>query len=231
MRKYIYLLLCLLLVSGKLLSQSYGLQFSSHEVIPEKRTSLNLTPNEPLSLKDSLEIAYDFKFILNQKGYFGYVIRIITTNNQNIDIVYNRNSRKLNFVVGDFLLTNFLIDSSKLFGEWNHCVIQFDTKQQEVLFYVNKKIICKSKLNFDNTTYCKVFFGACNLERFKIIDVPPMQVKDVSIKEGKSKKYFYPLSEKDGNLAKDVIEKNVGLVNNPIWIKPRHQKWHRLVQL
>lgn len=228
MKKFIYLILWLLLTSGELFGQSYGLQFSSHEVIPEKRTSLNLTLNEALCLGESLEIGYNFKFIQSQKGYFGYLIRIITTNNQNIDVVYNRNSRKLNFVVGESLSNNFLIDSSKLFGDWNHCAIQFDTRLQEVLFYVNKQFVGKSKLNIDNTTCCKVFFGVCNLEQFKIIDVPPMQVKDVSIYEGKTKKHFYPLSETDGNQAIDIIEKNVALVDNPIWIKPRHQKWNQL---
>jgi two-component SAPR family response regulator len=228
MRKFLFLIIGLILCSAELFSQSYGLQFSSHEVIPEKRTSLNLTPSEPICLKGSLEIAFDFKFFPNQNGYFGYIIRLITTNNQNIDIVYNRISKKLNFVVGDILSDNLIIDTAKLFGEWNHCVIQFDTKLQEVLFYINKQFICKSKLNINSTTYCKVYFGASNLEHFKIIDVPPMQVKDVSIKVDNIKKHFYPLSEIDGNSAVDLIENKVALVNNPIWIKPRHQKWHQV---
>lgn len=231
MRKLFFSILYLFLFSGELFSQSYGLQFSSHEVVPEKRTSINLTPNEPLCFNESIEISYDFKFIPNPKGYFGYLIRIITTNNQNIDIVYHRNSRKLNFVVGDLLLNNFLIDSSKLFGEWNHCSIQFDPKLKEVLFYINKQFIGKSKLNINSTTCCKVFFGASDLEQFKIIDVPPMQLKDVSIKKGGTKKYFFPLSEIEGNQATDVIENKKALVNNPIWINPRHQKWNQINSL
>jgi two-component SAPR family response regulator len=228
MRKFLYLIIGLLLCSAELFSQSYGLQFSSHEVIPEKRTSLNLTPTEPLCLTAGLEIAYDFKFIPNQKGYFGYLMRIITTNNQNIDVVYNRNSKKLNFVVGDLLSNNLIIDSAKLFGEWNHCAIQFDTKLQEVRFYINNKFLSSSKLNINSTTCCKVYFGASDLEHFKIIDVPPMQIKDVSIKGGNDKKHFYPLSETTGNRAVDMMENKVALVNNPIWVKSRHQKWNQI---
>jgi two-component SAPR family response regulator len=228
MRKLLFSILCLILLSGELYTQSYGLQFSSHDVIPERRTSLNITAKESLCLNESLEIAYDFKFIPNPKGYFGYLIRIITTNNQNIDIVYHRNSRKLNFVVGDLLLNNFFIDSSKLFGEWNNCIVRFDTKLQEASFFINNQFICKSKLNINSSTYCKVYFGGSDLEGFKIIDVPPMQLKDVTIKNGKSKKHFFPLNEIEGNQTIDIVDKKVASVNNPIWIKPRHQKWNQV---
>ena len=63
MKIFLYLLTGLLLISGELYSQSYGLQFSSHEAIPEKRTSLNLTPEEPLCLNEDTQISFDLKFV------------------------------------------------------------------------------------------------------------------------------------------------------------------------
>ena len=100
MRKFLNVILWLLLFSGKLFSQSYGLQFSSHEEVPERRTSLNLTTNEPLCLNEDTKISFNFKLVPNLKIYFGYVVRIITTNGQNIDIVCKEKFKGLDFVIG-----------------------------------------------------------------------------------------------------------------------------------
>ena len=101
MRNFLYLMTALLLFSVGLYSQSYGLQFSSHEAIQEKRTSLNLTPGEPLCLNEDTQISFDLKFVPDLNAYFGYVIRLIK------------------------------IDSSSLFGKWNHCEIRFDKNRKE----------------------------------------------------------------------------------------------------
>ena len=228
MKNFFYLLIGLLLFSGDLYSQSYGLQFTSHEAIPEKRTSLNLTLGEPLCLKEKTQIFFDLKFVPGLNAYFGYVIRLITSDNQNIDIVSIDKFGNFNFVIGDSFSYAFKIDSSSLFGKWNHCEIRFDKNQMEVSFLLNNRLITKGKLNFTNTTCCKVFFGTNNLERYKTIDVPPMHLKDINIVENKKRKHFFPLSETIGNTAFDVVEKKVAEIKNPIWIAPRHIRWKQL---
>ena len=53
-----------------------GLFFSSHEVIQEKRTSLNLTPSGPCKFPDgfSLEMEANFR---RGDGYYGSIFRVI----------------------------------------------------------------------------------------------------------------------------------------------------------
>ena len=228
MRIFLYLMTGLLLFSGELYSQSYGLQFSSHEAIPEKRTSLNLTPGEALCFKEDTQISFDLKFLPGLNGYFGYVIRLITTDNQNIDLVSIDKTGNFNFVIGESFSYAFKIDSSSLFGKWNHCEIRLDKNQREVSFSLDNRLVTKGKLNFTNATCWKVFFGANNLERYKTIDVPPMQLKDVHITENKKKKYSFQLSETSGNRALDILEKKVAEIKNPVWIAPRHLFWNQL---
>jgi len=218
----------LLLFSGGLYSQSYGLQFSSHEAIPEKRTSLNLTPGEPLCLKENTQISFDLKFVPGLNAYFGYVIRVITTDNQNIDLVSIDKAGNFNFVIGESFSYAFKIDSSSLFGKWNHCEIRFDKKHQEVIFFLNNRLVTKGKLNFTNTTCCKVFFGTNSQERYKTIDVPPMQLKDVNITDNQKRQYSFQLSETSGNRALDIVEKKVAEIKNPVWIAPRHLNWSQV---
>ena len=214
--------------SGELYSQSYGLQFSSHEAIPEKRTSLNLTPGEPLCLKEDTQISFDLKFVPGLNAYFGYVIRLITTDNQNIDIVSIDKSGNFNFVIGESFSYAFKIDSSSLFGKWNHCEIRFDKNQKAVSFFLNNRLVVKGSLNFANAICYKVFFGTNNLERYKTIDVPPMHLKDINIAENKKRKYFFPLSDTGGNVAVDIIGKKVAEIKNPLWIAPRHLHWKQI---
>ena len=228
MRIFLYLMTGLLLFSGGLYSQSYGLQFSSHEAIPEKRTSLNLTPGEALCFKEDTQISFDLKFLPGLNAYFGYVIRLITTDNQNIDLVSIDKTGNFNFVIGESFSYAFKIDSSSLFGKWNHCEIRLDKIKREVSFSLNNRLVTKGKLNFTNATCWKVFFGANNLERYKTIDVPPMQIKDVNITENKKKKYSFQLSETAGNSALDIVEKKVAEIKNPVWIAPRHLYWNQL---
>ncbi len=228
MRNFLYLMTGLLLFSGGLYSQSYGLQFSSHEAIPEQRTSLNLTPGEPLCLKENTQISFELKFVPGLNAYFGYVIRLITTDNQNIDLVSIDKTGNFNIVIGESFSYAFKIDSSSLFGKWNHCEIRFDIKHQEVSFFLDNRLVTKGKLNITNATCCKVFFGTNNLERYKTIDVPPMQLKDINIVENKKGKYSFPLSETSGNTAVDIIEKKVAEIKNPLWIAPRHLHWKQI---
>ena len=228
MRNFLYLMTGLLLFSGGLYSQSYGLQFSSHEAIPEKRTSLNLTPGEPLCLKENTQISFDLKFVPGLNAYFGYVIRVITTDNQNIDLVSIDKAGNFNFVIGESFSYAFKIDSSSLFGKWNHCEIRFDKKHQEVIFFLNNRLVTKGKLNFTNTTCCKVFFGTNSQERYKTIDVPPMQLKDVNITDNQKRQYSFQLSETSGNRALDMVEKKVAEIKNPVWIAPRHLNWSQV---
>ena len=219
------MLLWILSLSSSVYCQSYGLLFSSHEVVPEKRTCLNLTSAEPLYLKENTKIVFDLKFAPNLVDYFGYLVRIITSNDQNIDITYNPNSKKFAFVIEDSFSNNFTIDYTKLFGEWTNFEIQFNSTSQEALLYIDKKLICKGPLKFSDTTFCQIYFGVNSVKKFETIDVPPMKLKDIRIFEGNTQKYFYPLSQTSGNQALDVISKNVALVNNPGWMASHHQNW------
>jgi two-component SAPR family response regulator len=208
--------------------QSHGLQFSSHEVVPEKRTSLNLTPNEPFCLNNSGEISFQLNFRPDLEIYFGYIMRVVTSNKENIDLVYNQRLRNFNFVIGEAFSGVFEIDSAKLFGEWNDFSVRFNHKSKEVSFYLNNKFISKGKANFDKQPCYKVFFGTNNYESFQTVDIPPMNIRDIRIKEDGKEIAYYPLLESEGNISSDIKGKRSAAVKNPVWIKPRHQNWQQV---
>jgi hypothetical protein len=65
-----------------------GLYFSSHEVVQNKRTSLNLTPEGPHKFPGgfSLEMEANFR---RGDGHYGYIFRLIGDGHTNIDLVSN----------------------------------------------------------------------------------------------------------------------------------------------
>jgi two-component SAPR family response regulator len=207
--------------------QSHGLQFSSHEVVPEKRTSLHLTSTAPYCLDRDTEISFDLTFRPNLGIYFGYIIRLIGNNHQNIDIVYNQKLLNFNFVIGE-AFSVFTIDSAALFGKWNRFAIRLNKKAGEAALYLNDRFVCKSKANFTGETCYRIYFGTNDFEGFQTIDIPPMNIKDIRITAGGKRQYDFPLAESQGTLCTDQVAKRTAAVKNPVWIKPRHQSWQQV---
>jgi len=205
--------------------QSHGLRFSSHEVVPEKRTSLNLTPDAPLCLNGNAEISFDLTFSPNMVTYFGYILRMVSSNNQNIDIVYNQKLRTFYFVIGEGFSGEFRIDAEHLFGQWNHFTIKLDMTLQEASFFLNDRFIAKGKAGLAAGTCFRIFFGTTDYTGIQAIDTPPMDIKDIRISESGKAIAYYPLWESTGTQVEDQVSKKIATVKNPVWIKPRHQNW------
>lgn len=117
MRYYAFLLFLLFPFQHSIYAQFYGLSFYSHEVVPEKRTSLDLTTTSPLCLDKETEISFDLNFIPYQDIYFGYVFRLIFTNGQNIDLVYNQRTGKFDFLIGEGFSQTFTIDTPQRYRQ------------------------------------------------------------------------------------------------------------------
>jgi len=225
MRYYACLVFLLFSFRHSVHAQSYGLSFYSHEVVPEKRTSLHLTAGTPLCLRQETEISFDLSFIPYHDIYFGYIFRLIFTNGQNIDLVYNQKTGKFDFLIGEGFSQTFTIDTAQLYRHWNKCTLKIDPRRNEAAFYLNDKLIGRGLGNFGEDACCRVFFGANNFEGFQMLDIPPMSIKDIVVKENGKIKHSWPLSESSGDLCKDVVGGKTAEVKNPGWIRPRHQSW------
>ncbi|RAJ02408.1 two-component SAPR family response regulator [Chitinophaga skermanii] len=204
-------------------SQSHGLRFMSHEVVAEKRTSLELTAAAPLCIKDGTAISFDILLNPNLETYFGYVMRLITPAHQNIDLVFN--SRNINFVTGETFSAITTVDSVKLTNRWNHFKLHFSETKHEVVLYLNGQQVGKGAIPFPQGTCAHIYFGTNNFEEFQTTDIPPFSIKDIRIEENNKTTHYYPLDELEGTTAHDETGKRPAKVRNPAWLKPRHQNW------
>jgi two-component SAPR family response regulator len=225
MRNIFCFALAFLLLNVTGFSQSYGLTFSSHEVVLEKRTALDLSPEDSICFSKNFDLNFDIKFLPNHETYFGYVLRMITHDNQNIDLIYNQRSSDFRVIIGESLSgISFSIDSLHLYKEWSNIDIKFDLSAHTVELLVNQKSVGKSNVPFAASCY-KFLWGANDFQKFKTRDIPPMQIKDIKLSEQGSLKHYWPLDEIDGDVCNDKNGNRQAKVTNPVWIKPKHQKW------
>jgi DNA-binding SARP family transcriptional activator len=225
------LLFALLLLSDDSYGQSYGLTFSSHEVFQDKRTSLDLSPNQTLCFQDSFDVSFDISFQPNHAIYFGYILRIIGDDDQNIDLVYNAeaNQKHFNIIVGDSLSNiAFDIDRSRLFNQWNHLRIRLDSKHGRIILYCGKQIFTANDRYLKKSNCYKILFGTNNYRQFQTTDTPPMKIRDIKIVENEELKYCWPLNEVGGTVAHEIISQNDGVVINPVWGAAMHRDWQSI---
>lgn len=225
MRNILFCLVAFLIISRCGYGQSHGLEFYSHEAVPEKRTSLHLTPVNKICLAGHIDISFDLSLKPGMETYFGYITRFITDQRQNIDLVYNQRLQRFNCIIGETISGYTDIDTMQFYGVWNRFSIRFDAPKQEVSFFLNDKQICKGRVALPDKTCSQAFFGANSYEGFQTTDIPPMRIKDIRITQDGKLKYDIPLSESTGLQAKDRAGNLTGDIKNPAWIKPKHQNW------
>lgn len=211
-----------------------GLYFSSHEVIQDKRTSLNLTPSGPFRFPDGFTIEMDANF-RNGDGYFGYIFRIIGDHNTNIDLV-SRQSSTPNFylVLKDKVLITFNWADIPEGGydKWIKIKFTIDTRNSKIAVTFNGKKQESLIAGIADLKNFNVVFGACRNTNFLNTDVAQMSLKDILILDANNKLVNeWKLSKHAQNLVYDEIKHAEALVENPIWNIDSHVKWRKIKEL
>ena len=228
MKRLINSIAIVFLVHFNSFAQTYGLTFSSHEAVLEKRTSLDLSPDDSLCFSKEFEISFDISLLPKHRTYFGYVIRIISGGERNIDLIYDQKTGSFNVIIGEkFSGISFMIDSLKLYNAWSHLNLNFNLENNTLTCLANGKTVGSGTLNLKYSCF-KFLWGANDFEKFKSRDLPPMQIKNIRISEQKKDMYFWPLDEVKGEDCVDKIAGRIAKVKNPGWIKPKHQAWEQV---
>ncbi|HXB34363.1 MAG TPA: hypothetical protein VNV35_13115 [Puia sp.] len=210
-------------------AQSYGLVFSSHEVVQEKRTSLDLSPDDSLCFSKDFELSFDINFLPLHEIYFGYIFRIIAVgkdgNDQNIDLIYNQRTSSFRIIIGEnFSGISFSVDSPRLYREWNLFSLHCDLDRHVLRFAVNGRSVGSNSIPVMGGCF-KFLWGADDFRKFRTRDIPPMQIKDIRLSGNGTPKYHWSLDETSGDIGVDKAAHHPARIKNPIWLKPKYQQW------
>jgi two-component SAPR family response regulator len=209
----------------------YGLAFSSFEVIQEKRTGLNLTPNKALSLPDGFTLSFDVCF---QSGYqrdFGYVFRIISGEGelqQYIDFVLSITELTVSCSTGEIAAKCNFEDIHLGYDEFMPFEIDIDIRHSRLNVLIKDR---KSSINvssLEKFAYAHIVFGKSDFQQHQVSDVPKMIVKDIRIKNpGGRLLYFWPLSQHTSGGVYDEVKREYASVENPQWLLDRYAFWEK----
>lgn len=206
---------------------THGILFRSSAEPVSNRTSLSLFDKKLQKFEDEFSISFELS-IWDIKQ-FGYILRIINEENQEVDFVF------VNFRGEDDLYLDFHspithnsvsipIDKDDLYERrWLPVKITFDLKlDQAVVLFKERLYTCKS-IGFKNPSKLKFVYGLHGLN----LDVPQMVVRDIHIEKKKNPAFRFPLDESKGNEIYDISGKRYGNAKNPEWIIDRHHFWQK----
>jgi DNA-binding SARP family transcriptional activator len=227
------LLLGLLLNYQASFTQNYGLNFNGNEVTLGERTELNLCPDGFLKFQDEVEISFDYMKTrissYDYQSFFGYVFRIITEDENNIDLLSTPTPDiGLNLVVGK---TNTIIPidyPSNAINNWINLKINLNLKEDKLIFSTPDTFYVQNTIGFKQTESLKIIFGANDYKQFKNTDVPSMTIRNLKIVENGKLKYHWPLDEEEGDIATDKIKGKEAIVLNPSWFVINNQNWQKV---
>lgn len=232
--------LCLLIfifsISVKIVNaQMYGLEFQGYDFTLDKRTELDLTPDNLFKFQDEFEISFYYKPIKKKQnikvGLFGYIFRIVGNNNENIDLLSAPTPQVgLNLVLGKSDKITPIKYSFESNSEWTNIRIKFLLKEDKLVFYTLDTSYVEQNIGFEKGESFKIIFGANDYKQFKSSDVPSMAIKDIMIYENNKIKHHWPLDEWDGFTAKDRIKGKNAKVINPSWLALIHQYWQKIYE-
>ncbi len=222
------IIFCIFFIHGpKLYSQTYGLKFQGQDVTLDKRTELNLTPDEFLKFQEEFEISFDYKIErIIPNSTFGYVFRIINNENHNVDLLSTPSPvLRLNVVAGKNNSYTPVTFPEDLVGKWINLRIKFLLTEDKLIFYTPDSFYVSEGIGFKEKDEFKFIFGANDFNQFKTTDVPSISIKNLQISEKGILKYAWPLDETKGFITKDRINRHEAHVKNPVWLKLTHQVW------
>jgi len=236
-RPYLTGILFLFLCNLNLVAQTElsGLFFSSHEVIQDKRTSLNLTPHRPFRFSDLFSLEFDINF-RRDDGYYGYIFRIIANGNENLDLVSNVASDESNIclVYKDKILLNYKWSDlpSIDFDQWVKVKIDFDLKNDRITISFNEK---RKEIQSPGISHLQNFlisFGRCKVPGFYSTDVCPMSVKNIAVYKADHKLFRqWTLGKHQRNKTFDNITHAEASVENPNWLIDKYIRWRKLTEI
>jgi two-component SAPR family response regulator len=209
-------------------AQNYGLRFASHEVVQDKRTSLELSSQKGFCIGDSFELSFDVSFFPAYNVYFGYVVRIISDDKHNFDLVYNTAKNHFELITGDKEpQISFAINQNDLYNKWNRIRILFDASQKRIRVVSGGKTYTQQNISLNKNACYHITFGTNNHGEFETTDVPPMKIRDIQIAQGGITQYSWPLNETGGAIAHEQLKHQDATISNPVWVSSMHQNWSK----
>lgn len=226
MRHIIYkvaacLLLCVAFAAGAYAAND-GLYFHSHSYPAAKRTSLALNGGKPIGVDGQLRVEFSMDLRVGEP-FFGNVVCVKTDDGKHIDAIFSMpklNDNRPALVVDRKLhYINYKVTG----GNGIKAALTLDKDNNRITYeYRGKKTTVNADLS--KTTKATVTFGV-HPNDDNMVDVAPINVRDISVSSGGKMKYHWDLRRHDGGTSLDELQGAPATATNGHWIMDDHVKW------
>lgn len=206
--------------------EKYGLEFASKGIDPEDRSSINFFPDGSFISGNNFSLAFDLSFIPDAGSYFGYIFRLTDEKAQHIDLVFNMRTSSFDLITGNaYSGISIKTLPANFFHQWHNLRLDINSEQRTLAMWMNGKLVSKAAITFPAGHQWKLSFGANRHEEVKILDLPPMRLKDVKIYKDDQLAYHWPLQQDTGNTDTDIINGQIAIIDHPIWLAHTYRNW------
>ena len=203
---------------------SYGLIIKSSPTPDTDKTSLVLENNSPIKL--GKEMTLSFQLLARDEYMFGLVSRIVTNQNENIDLTFTSTGtiRHPVVVVNEIA---YPVSKSITIGEWIPVSITFHKAKNEiVLNYADESVSIPYELS--HTSDLHISFGTSSFRSFKSADNASVNIRDVKIFSNGALKRYWKLKEHLQDLVLDSVARVPAVAVNPEWLIDIYSSWKKI---
>lgn len=166
--------------------------------------------------------------MLRKEIVWGYVVRIITNTQKNIDLVYLANKQNDRYPAWVLNENQYPITQSLIYDKWIPVSIKLLPRNNEIIFSFGSSQSTQS-FDFSGCKDVTIHFGTSGIKNFQVGDVAPINIKDVRILDKKDKEvYHWELKRHADKICYDQIKRNPAITENPIWLIDNHSSWEQL---
>ena len=209
-------------------AQSTGLRFLGQEFPADERTSLELFTRKPFKSSGEFTISFDMALERNFNSYFGYVLRMISDDERNIDLILDNidaDSVMINLIVGDnAVILTYPINKEELYN-WTRIQLHFNLADSTYDMAIGDSNSVGSGGSIDPASKFSIHFGVNHVKEIETTDLPNMKIREVVIKQGDRKAYYWPLDNIEGDESLDLVANRKARITNPYWLYQDHVNW------
>lgn len=231
-RKYLFSLCMLFIVlTGTIYGNSndnntdYGLFIKAFPSSDQEKTTLILENNQPIKLNK--EITMSFEMYVRKDNVFGVIFRMITDNNDNIDLIFTVGENDKRYPMLVINESVYLISQEVKCDEWIPVSITLSRQNNRVSMEYNG-IRQAEEFSFSKVNNMHVSFGLCPFDKYILYDIASISIRDIKLFDGENLKRFWKLDKHKDNLSIDSIASVPVTTTNPKWITDIYATWENI---
>jgi DNA-binding SARP family transcriptional activator len=207
----------------------YGLHIRSFPLHSSEFTSIVLDNGLPIQMQgESLELNFDMW--VRRDNVFGTVFRVITNNNDNIDLMYrvSEDNVRLPFLlVGEEV---YLFEKPTRIEAWLNVELTLHPRTGQLVLRYDEEQISIEHPKLKGVRSVRIAFGDCPFDGFGINDIASVNIKDVRLKRGNQEIRHWRMAQHIGDICYDEIANVPAAGRNIQWIVNERIAWEKVYE-